>query len=68
MPDKMVSSVERNTSFTFQYIVLRQFYALIDQLWGPHGKIFGPQFWSTEWGPYEKLRSEYFYVWTELIG
>ena len=48
-----------------------QFYILIDQLWGPHGKIFGPQFGCTErtkWGPYKKLRSEYFPVWTELIG
>ena len=52
---------------------LDQFYALIDQLWGPYGKIFGPQFWSTDrtkWGPYEKLRFKYFpySVWTELIG
>ena len=36
---------------------------LINQLWGPHGKIFGPQFWRTDrmkWGPYRNLRSDYF--------
>ena len=38
-------------------------YALINQLWSPYGKIFGPKFWRTDrmkWGPYKKLRSEYF--------
>ena len=60
-----------DVQLTLDAFNLQVFYALIDQLWGPYGKIFGPKFWSTDrtkWSPYEKLRSEYFPVWTELTG
>ena len=48
-----------------------KYYALIDQLSGPYGKIFGPQLGCmdrTKCAPYEKIKSKYFPVWTELIG
>ena len=65
---KMVFSSLHCSKFSGKYRVL--YYALIDQLWGPYGKIFGQQFWSadrTMWGSYEKLRSEYFPVWTSQL-
>ena len=51
-------------------------YAIVNQLWGPYGKIYGPKFWRTDqmkWGPYKKLRSEQktkvriFSVWNEQL-
>ena len=44
-------------------LVIGQYYALINQLLGPYGKIFGPQFWRTDrvkWDPYKTMKSECF--------
>ena len=44
--------------------------ALINQLWGPYGKIFGPWFFvrtSFHSVHTSKLRSEYFAVWTSQL-
>ena len=44
--------------------------ALIDQLWGPYGKIFGPQLFvwtSLSSVRTSKLRSEYFPIWTSQL-
>ena len=60
---KITPQEKEKKSGIFFLSILWWYYTLINQLWGPYGKIFGPQFWSTDrmkWGPYKKLRSEYF--------